>query len=60
MFGCSFCEEGGLQEVLQLLPHPELQYLAMSALVALLGAWQVRCRLSPSKLSVDTRLPARQ
>ena len=36
---CSFCREGGLDAVLRLLPHPELQYLAMSALVALLGTW---------------------
>lgn len=36
---CSFCEEGGVEVVLRLLPHPELQYLAMSALVSLLGTW---------------------
>lgn len=35
----SFCAEGGVEVVLRLLPHPELQYLAMSALVALLGTW---------------------
>lgn len=30
--------EGGLELVLQLLQHPELQYFAMSALVVLLGS----------------------
>lgn len=33
-----FVREGGLDLVLQLLPHPELQYFAMSALVVLLGS----------------------
>lgn len=31
-------QEGGLDLVIQLLHHPELQYFAMSALVALLGS----------------------
>ena len=34
----SFVERGGLGLVMQLLPHPDLQYFAMSALVVLLGS----------------------
>ena len=36
---CSFCEGGGLGVVLRLLQHPELQYLATTALLSLLGTW---------------------
>lgn len=36
--GGRFIREGGLDLVLQLLPQPELQYFAMSALVVLLGS----------------------
>ena len=43
---CSFCSEGGLEAVLQLLQHPELQYMAMSALVVLLGSHTNRCAQS--------------
>jgi hypothetical protein len=34
----SFVERGGLGLVMQLLPHPDLQYFAMSALVVLLSS----------------------
>ena len=34
----SFLERGGLGLVMQLLPHPDLQYFAMSALVVLLSS----------------------